>query len=67
MPNLSYWLLIIFLSWFMHLIPALRRQRQVDLCDFRVILVYRVSSGTAKATQRIQCLRKQNMSVNKCF
>ena len=34
------------------LIPALGRQRQEDLCEFRVSLVYRVSSKTSRATQR---------------
>jgi hypothetical protein len=35
----------------MLLIPAFRRQRQVDLCEFEVSLVYTVSSRTARATQ----------------
>ena len=30
----------------MPLIPALRRQRQVDLCEFEASLVYRASSRT---------------------
>jgi hypothetical protein len=34
------------------LISALRRQRQADLYEFKVSLVYKVSSRTAKATQR---------------
>ena len=34
------------------LIPALGRQRQVDLCEFKASLVYRVVSRTARATQR---------------
>jgi hypothetical protein len=29
-------------------IPALRRQRQVDFCEFKVSLVYKVSSKTAR-------------------
>jgi hypothetical protein len=33
------------------LISALRRQRQVDLYEFKVSLLYRVSSKTAKATK----------------
>jgi hypothetical protein len=33
-------------------ISALRRQTQEDLCEFKASLVYRVSSRTAKATQR---------------
>ena len=36
----------------MSLIPALGRQRQVDLCELEVSLVYRVSSRTARAIQR---------------
>ena len=32
--------------------PALRRQRWADLCEFETSLIYRVSSRTAKATQR---------------
>ena len=36
----------------MPLIPALRKQRQVDLCQFEANLVYKASSRTYKATQR---------------
>ena len=36
----------------MPLIPALRRQRHADLCEFEVNLVYRASSRTANATER---------------
>ena len=36
----------------MPLIPALRRQRQVDLCEFKARLIYRVSFKIARATQR---------------
>ena len=39
--------------WYRPLIPALRRQRPVDLCEFKANLVYTVSSRTAKTvTQR---------------
>jgi hypothetical protein len=38
--------------WHIPLIPALRRQKQMDLCKFEASLVYRVSSRTARATQR---------------
>jgi len=31
--------------------PKTRRQRQENLCEFKASLVYRVSSGTARATQ----------------
>ena len=36
----------------MLLIPALGRQRQVDLRDFEASLVYRASSRTARTIQR---------------
>ena len=37
----------------MPLIPALRRQKQADLCEFEASLVYRASSRTVKTdTQR---------------
>jgi hypothetical protein len=38
--------------WYTPLIPALERQRQTDLCGFEDSLIYRMSSRTAKATQR---------------
>jgi hypothetical protein len=31
-------------------IPALRRERQADLCEFQASLVYMVNSRTARAT-----------------
>jgi hypothetical protein len=34
------------------LIPTLRRQQHIGLCEFKDSLVYRVSSRTARATQR---------------
>lgn len=33
-------------------IPVPRRQRQVDICDFKPILVYTASTRTARAAQR---------------
>ena len=38
---------------------TLRRQRQGDPCEFEASLVYRVSSRTARATQRNPVLKKQ--------
>jgi hypothetical protein len=38
--------------WHTPLISALGRQRQVDLCEFKASLVYRMNSRTARATQR---------------
>jgi hypothetical protein len=36
----------------MPLIPTLGRQRQVDSSEYKATMVYRVSSRTARATQR---------------
>jgi hypothetical protein len=38
-------------QWCTPLVPALRRQRQMDLCEFKASLVYIVSSRTAWTTQ----------------
>jgi hypothetical protein len=38
--------------WRTSLIPVLRKQRQVDLCEFDASLPYRVSSRTARVIQR---------------
>jgi len=38
--------------WRTPLIPAVGRQSQVHLCEFKASLVYRASSRTARATQR---------------
>ena len=35
------------------LIPTLRRQQQIDLCEFKDSLVYRVSSRTARVTNTV--------------
>jgi hypothetical protein len=43
----------------MALILALRRQRQADLCEFKATMVYRTSSGTARATQRYPVLKNE--------
>jgi hypothetical protein len=52
----------------MSLIPALGKQRQVDLCEFEASLVYRVSSRTARATHREKpCLRKQKKEEEPIF
>jgi hypothetical protein len=41
------------------LLSALGRQRQADLCEFEASLVYRVTSKTARGTQRSN-ISKQN-------
>ena len=42
------------------LIPALRRQRQVDLCEFEASLVYGASSRTGSVATEKPCLKKTN-------
>ena len=37
--------------WHPSLIPELRRQKQVDLYEFKASLIYIVSSGTVRAIQ----------------
>jgi hypothetical protein len=44
------------------LIPALSRQRQVDLCEFEVTLVYRASSRLVRAPRR-NTVSKKNFYV----
>ena len=38
--------------WHIPFIPALGRQRQPDLCEFKARMIYRVSSKTSRATKR---------------
>ena len=52
-------------QWCIPLIPALSRQRQEDLCEFKANLVYTVSSRTARTTQRNLVLKKQNNKMPK--
>jgi hypothetical protein len=44
----------------MPLIAALRRQRLVDLCEFKASQVYRANTRTTKATQRETPYLKNN-------
>ena len=44
----------------MKCLVALRRQRQVDLCEFESSLVYTESSRTARATSRDLSQLRQN-------
>lgn len=39
-----------YIGAFFFLNPALKRQRQVDLCEFEAMLVYIISSRLARAT-----------------
>ena len=45
----------------MPLIPALERQRQTDLCEFKASLVYRVSSRTGSKPREKK--RKKNKTL----
>ena len=47
------------------LISALGRQKQVGLCEFEAGLVYKMSSRTARATQRNLVLRKKKKKKKK--
>jgi hypothetical protein len=47
------------LEWRTPLTPALERQRQPDLWEFEASLVYRVSTRTARATQRKPVKKKK--------
>lgn len=44
----------------MSLIPALTRQRRVDLCECETILVHIVSSRVVRAIER-DCLQKKSV------
>jgi hypothetical protein len=48
----------------MPLTPALGRQRQVALCEFKTSLVYRASSRTIRATQRKPVLKNHKTTKN---
>ena len=51
--------------WCTPLIPALEKQRQVDLYNFEASLVYRVSSRTARMiSQRNPVLKNKTKSPN---
>jgi hypothetical protein len=46
--------------WHTLSVPALGRQRQVDLCELEASLVYKVSSRTARAVTQRNFVSKQN-------
>ena len=50
--------------WHLLLIPALKRQRQVDLCEFEVSMVYIMGSRTVKATKRNGLENKKQIKKN---
>ena len=45
--------------WRTPLTPERRRQKQAELCELEDSLVYRASSGTARATQRNPVLKNE--------
>ena len=50
--------------WSTPLIPALGKQRQVDLYEFEASLVYRASCRTARAIQRNQTNQPKSMNLS---
>jgi hypothetical protein len=50
--------------WLTPLILALGKQRQVDLCEFKASVIYRVSSRTARDKQR-NPISKKKKKINK--
>jgi hypothetical protein len=53
--------------WHITLFPALGRQRQADVCEFKASLVYRVISRTARATQRNPVSQQQTNNKSQIF
>ena len=51
--------------WCTALIPALGRQRQVDVHEFEAILVYQVTSRTGSKTTEKPCLKQANKQKQK--
>ena len=51
----------------MPLIPALARQRQVDLWEFEASLVYKVSSRTARAVKQRNPVLKNKKQKQSTF
>ena len=47
------------------LIPALVRQRQVDLCEFKASLVYRANSKTVRAVTQKNPISKKTKNKKK--
>jgi hypothetical protein len=47
----------------MPLIPALRRLRQVDLCEFEASMIYIASSKIARTTLRDPVLKKKGIFI----
>ena len=47
------------------LIPALRRQRKANLCEFKASMVYRASSKTVGPTQRNPVLKHHTHTPQK--
>ena len=51
----------------MPIISALRRQRQVDICEFEASLVYRVSSRTGSIATEKPCPEKPEKKSFACI
>ena len=51
--------------WHTPLIPVLRRQRRADLCEFKVSLLYKVSSRSARAVTQRDLVSKNKTNKKK--
>ena len=66
----SMWFLQVCLAgrwWRTPLIPALGRQRQVDLYEFETSLIYRASSRTGTKTTEKPCFEKAKKKKSLLF
>ena len=48
------------------LIPALRRQKQTDLCEFKASLVYKTNSRTVRASQTNPVSKRKTEKERRC-
>ena len=51
--------------WHTPLIPVLRRQRRADLCEFKVSLLYKGSTRTARAVAQRDLVSKNKTNKKK--
>lgn len=54
-------------GWHTPLISARRKEKQADLCEFKDSLVYRVSSRTVRAFNKVNPVSKEKGKIFFCF